>query len=181
MILSLFWVQDIFDETYKISNKKNKVKLKLRKVSLFDTMANMIFRKGIMFIYLAQTMLLGLIPYHVGDVLSIIFLSWLYSYYWFEYKIFALNLNTEESIQVFEANWAYYLGFGLLFTILLYLYPGLLSSGIFALFFPFLVLLSVDASPPWNQELIDKLTNKLTNNQLSETVNPDSSSPIKVI
>ena len=180
MILSLFWVQDIFDETYKISNEKHKVKLKLRKISFFDTIANMIFRKGIMFIYLAQTMILGLIPYYIGDILSVIFLSWLYSYYCFEYKIFALNLNTEESIQVFEANWAYYLGFGLQFTVLLYMYPGLLSSGIFALFFPFLVLLSVDASPPCNQELIDKLTDKLANNKLSETANPEES-PIKVI
>jgi hypothetical protein len=69
-------------------------------------------------------------------------------------------LNTEESIQVFETNWAYYFGFGFLFTILLYYYPGLVNSGVFALFFPLLVLLSVDASPPSSEKLLEILQAK---------------------
>jgi uncharacterized membrane protein len=81
MILSLFWVQDIFDEAYRLSNTKKKAKLKLRKLSFLDTLANMIFRKGIMLIYLMQVMFISLLPFYVGDILSVIFLSWLYSYY----------------------------------------------------------------------------------------------------
>jgi len=169
MILSLFWVQDIFDEAYKISNQKND-QIKLRKLSFFDTLANMVFRKGIVFIYLAQVGVVGYLPFFIGDFISIILLSWLYSYYCFEYKIFALKLNTEESIQVFEANWAYYLGFGMLFTILLYLYPGLVSSGVFLLFFPFLVLLSVEAAPPSNEKFIAKLKGKLKSNKLKNSM-----------
>lgn len=168
MVLSVFWIQDIFDEAYRISNQNKKDKLKLRKANILDTMANLVFRKGIMFIYLFQTMIISQLPFYLGDVLSVIFYSWLYSYYCFEYKIFALNLNTEESIQVFEANWAYYLGFGLLFTIILYSYPGLVSSGFFALLFPFLVLLSVDAAPPSNEKLLEKLQTKISENKLKK-------------
>mmetsp|Transcript_23425 Transcript_23425/g.25996 ORF Transcript_23425/g.25996 Transcript_23425/m.25996 type:complete len:218 (+) Transcript_23425:278-931(+) len=160
MTLSLFWVQDIFDEAYNISNKS----------TFFDTIANMLFRKGIMIIYLAQVMLISYLPFYLGDILSLVFLSWLYSYYCFEYKIFALNLNTMESIQVFESNWAYYLGFGLPFTSLLYMYPGLINSGIFALAFPFLVLVSVEAAPPSNEKLLEKLKEKVKQNQLKKSL-----------
>ena len=166
MILSLFWVQDIFDEAYKISNKGHKIKHKLRKISFFDTVANIIFRKGIMIVYFVQVMIISYIPFYIGDILSVVLLSWLYSYYCFEYKIFALQLNTIESIQVFESNWAYYFGFGLIFTILLYMCPGLINSGIFALTFPFLVLVSVEASPPSNEKLIQKLKAKVKKGKL---------------
>ena len=57
------------------------MKMKLRKLSFFDTMANMVFRKGIMFIYLAQVLVVSQIPFFVGDLVSVILLSWLYSYY----------------------------------------------------------------------------------------------------
>ena len=170
MILSLFWIQDIFDEAYNISNKEKEVKLKLKKSSFLDTMANMIFRKGIMIIYLAQVMVVSYIPFYIGDILSVVLLSWLYSYYCFEYKIFALRLNTIESIQVFESNWAYYFGFGLFFTILLYMYPGLINSGIFASAFPFLVLVSVEATPPSNEKLIEKLKEKAKQNKIKKTL-----------
>lgn len=113
-----------------------------------------------MFIYLLQVMLVSMIPFYVGDILSLVLMSWLYSYYCFEYKIFALKLNTVESIQIFESNWAYYFGFGFFFSILLYINPGLVSSGVFALAFPFLVLTSVEASPPSNEKLIEKLKTK---------------------
>jgi hypothetical protein len=79
-------------------------------------------------------------------------------------------LNTEESIQVFESNWAYYFGFGLLFTILLYTFPGLVNSGVFALFFPLLVLLSVDAAPPSNEKLLEKLHAKVNEGRLKKSL-----------
>lgn len=79
-------------------------------------------------------------------------------------------MNTIESIQVFECNWAYYFGFGFIFTILLYMYPGLVNSGIFALFFPFLVLVSVEASPPSNKKLLDRLKEKIEESKIKKSL-----------
>ncbi|CAI2376374.1 unnamed protein product [Moneuplotes crassus] len=175
MVLSLFWIQDIFDEAYEISNRKREVKVKLAKISFFDTVANMIFRKGIIIIYMIQVMIVSYLPLYIGDVCSVILFCWLYSYNCFEYKIFALRLNTMESIQVFETNWAYYFGFGFIFTILLYMYPGLVNSGIFALFFPFLVLVSVEASPPSNQKLLEILKAKMEKSKIKKSLKVFSS------
>jgi etoposide-induced 2.4 mRNA len=83
--------------------------------------------------------ILSLIPI-IGSALQIISLSWLYSYYCFEYKTDAMKIKLYKSIDMFEKNSAYYLGFGIIFTTSVYYFPGLMSSGVFSLLYPIIVI-----------------------------------------
>lgn len=169
-VFSLFWVQDMFDETYKIWMEKNQVKVKLKKISFLDALANLVFRKGVYLMFSVQMAFFIFLPYPLGDIISFILNNWLYSYYCFEYKILALNMTTEESIKIFESNWAYYWGFGLPFGIVLYLFPGLMGVGIFAFLFPFLVIQSVEATPPSNDKVLERCKEKLVKNNIKKSL-----------
>jgi etoposide-induced 2.4 mRNA len=75
-------------------------------------------------------------------------LSWIYSFYCWEFR-WSLNGQTiHKQRKVLETNWAYYCGFGLTFTCLTVYFPGLFSYGIWALLFPVFLLTSITAECP---------------------------------
>ena len=122
----------------------------------------MIYRNIIVIVYLVCATvivkLLEVLPYQfISTTFQLFTLSWLYSFYCFDYKIADLGLGTEKSIMIFESNWSFYAGFGFPFTLIIYFFPGLINSGLFALLFPILVCMSIEADPLKFKEN-DKLT-----------------------
>jgi len=89
---------------------------------------------------LARTILA--VPFLAG-LLEVLLYSVLNAYYCYEYKTAALELDFLGSLANFEAQWAYFFGFGFLFTAGLYSYKEL-GSCLFFLFFPIMVVASLD-------------------------------------
>jgi etoposide-induced 2.4 mRNA len=82
-----------------------------------------------------------------ASLVKLVLTSWLYSFYCFDYKIAAIGLGSNKSIQFFESNWSFYSGFGFPFAIAMFMFPSILSSAVYALLFPLLVCMSVEAEP----------------------------------
>ena len=75
-------------------------------------------------------------------------LSWIYSFYCWEFK-WSLNGKTvTQQRKILETNWAYYCGFGLTFTLSTVYLPGLFSYGIWALLFPVFLLTAIVSDCP---------------------------------
>lgn len=75
--------------------------------------------------------------------LEVFFYAILNSYYCYEYKTAALELEWARGIEWFEAQWAYFCGFGVLFTLIMYIFKTV-GSSLFFLFFPVMVIASLD-------------------------------------
>ena len=69
--------------------------------------------------------------------------SYLNSYYCYEYKTAAMDFNVVTSLEYFEEQWEYFVGFGLLFTFILYIFKNV-GSSLFFLVFPLMVVISLD-------------------------------------
>ena len=103
LVLSTFWVQDIFDEAYRIAakeqqvqeakNKRKPLPVAKRRGTITSRVSEEIVRFLLVLGFLVQTFALSLVPLF-GDLLKIMHLSWLYSFYCFEYKICALGFTT---------------------------------------------------------------------------------------
>ena len=137
--LTTFWVQDIFNEGFKFCYHKKVPKLR---VSYQRFISDQIKRIIIIGFFLVQILIISIIPY-IGKLLEIIYVSWLYAYYCLEYRTIALRFSVQKSIRLFEVNSVFFSGFGFPFTLIVIFFPGMMSSGVFALIFPFLVLTSV--------------------------------------
>lgn len=92
-------------------------------------------------------MAVSLLPYPLNIIGKTILLQWLYSFYSFDYKFNTLKLKTEESIELVESKWAYFSGYGFMFTVCTIFWPTLMSFGFYAFLFPLLVCLSVESDP----------------------------------
>ena len=118
------------------------LEFKHKKHSLHSAISNLLSRCIIMLIYLLELQLLSQIPV-LGRIIEFVLLTWLYSYYCFEYRTFAMGINTLRSLSIFEWNSVYFCGFGMSFTVILLVFPGLMSCAVFCLLFPFVVLTSL--------------------------------------
>lgn len=79
----------------------------------------------------------------IGGIFELFLYSMLHSYYCYEYKTAAMELDFTTSILFFEQQWSYYCGFGFIFTTILYLWKEV-GSPLFFLFFPIMVVISID-------------------------------------
>ena len=142
-VLTTLWVQDIFDASFKhfYGNKYRP----LQALSLPQLISYLLNRIIMIGFFQIQSSLFSLLPFPFGKLLFFIHCSLLHSYYCFEYITAALNMRLKTTIEIFEYNWAYFIGFGLSFTMIILKWPGMISSGIFCFLFPFLVLTSVPA------------------------------------
>ena len=84
-----------------------------------------------------------LIGNFLGGIVEVFLYSILHAYYCYEYKTALMDLDLLSSIAYFEAQWAYYCGFGFLFTMVLYLCKEV-GSSLFFLFFPLMIVISLD-------------------------------------
>ncbi|GAW02356.1 EI24-domain-containing protein [Lentinula edodes] len=104
------------------------------------------YRVVMVFTSLVVSFALGHIPF-AGPILGFSFLSWLDSYYLFEFVWIARGMSLSRRVRYLEERWAYYLAFGLPSAALCTLGSGLASAAIFALVFPLYIVMAMHARP----------------------------------
>ena len=65
------------------------------------------------------------------------------SFFCFEYKTAAAGVDTPTCLNIFEKHWVYYFGFGFPFAATQFYFKAI-GSSIFFVFFPLLVIISLD-------------------------------------
>lgn len=81
----------------------------------------------------------GIVPY-VGKALNFLLLSWMYSYYCFEYKWNFSEVSLVNRLGFFESNWAFFAGFGSPCVLAIFFVSPLVSYGVMAILYPLFVL-----------------------------------------
>jgi etoposide-induced 2.4 mRNA len=115
-------------------------------ISFSRGLACEIHRGLMMGVYLLIITLISFIPY--SEIISICLLSWLYSFYSFEYRWVYEGKTIMKEIKSIQNNAFYYLGFGAPFALITFWFPGFLGNGIWALLFPVFSVTAILADPP---------------------------------
>ena len=147
-ILNIFCYSDIANGIYKLERGKPKS----ADLSLSRMIACEIHRGLIMAVYIITMTLLSLIPYLQFPIISLI--SWLYSFYCFEYRWVLEGKTINKEIKCIERNAIYYLGFGMPFALITCCFPGLLGNGVWAVLFPLFVVTAILSNPPTEATLV---------------------------
>lgn len=82
------------------------------------------------------------LPY-IGNFLYIVLLSFFYSFYCYDYELSIYNIDYGNKIDYYEQNWAYYLGKGIPFALILCLGNTLESFLLISFLFPLLLINSL--------------------------------------
>ncbi|XP_039123224.1 protein EI24 homolog [Dioscorea cayenensis subsp. rotundata] len=90
-------------------------------------------------VFFIEVFATGFIPY-IGKGINFLLLSWMYSYYCFEYKWNLSQLSLEKRLDFFESNWAFFAGFGSPCVLAIFFFSPLVSYGVMAILFPLFVL-----------------------------------------
>lgn len=143
-IVNSLWFQDIADSAYKYSGGRPQFMQSISKL-LADTVFSVIVQA----LFLVQAMIVSIIPiYCLGYVFSLVHMCLLYSLYAFEYKWFNNGWELHKRLSYIEANWPYFIGFGLPLAVLTQLTDSLLiSAAIFSILFPFFIISGNEANP----------------------------------
>jgi etoposide-induced 2.4 mRNA len=162
--INSIWFREIALETSDHLKTHKPKGNKLPKRSLTDVITDLIYGIIIEIIFSIQATFVNLIPVG-GSLLSLIHFALLYSLYSFEYKWFYEGVNVKKRLLLIEQKWPYFLGFGITLSILtstplLSPFAGgrvalhhtigdvILSTCIFALAFPMMILASFRTSSP---------------------------------
>lgn len=146
-ILSSFWFGDISEAAIlvetKVYDNKNFVS---RNIDGPTRIRNEIVHIFIVIFFFMQIAITKYLPY-IGGFLELLHYSFLYSLYCFEYK-WGTDSYLMKNLAFFEENSPYFMGFGFLFALSTKYFPFLMSTGIYAVMFPFFMLTAIKATPP---------------------------------
>ncbi|KMZ64251.1 hypothetical protein ZOSMA_37G01360 [Zostera marina] len=93
----------------------------------------------LLFFFFIQVFATGYIPW-IGQTMNFFLLSWMYSYYCFEYKWNYSELSLDKRIKFFESNWPFFAGFGSPCVLAILFFPPLVSYGVMSILYPLFVL-----------------------------------------
>lgn len=143
-VVNSLWFADIANEAFKARKGRPHLIPGISRL-----VADFFFSLVIQLLFLAQSMVVGLMPFgYIGDVLCFLHLSLLYSLYSFEYKWFNMGWELHRRLSYIELNWPYFFGFGIPLTVLTNMTSSLIiSSCIFSIFFPLFILSGNEAKP----------------------------------
>eukprot|EP00252_Welwitschia_mirabilis_P005259 TRINITY_DN15759_c0_g1_i2.p1 TRINITY_DN15759_c0_g1~~TRINITY_DN15759_c0_g1_i2.p1 ORF type:complete len:239 (+),score=37.13 TRINITY_DN15759_c0_g1_i2:139-855(+) len=111
---------------------------------------------------LEEVSAVGFIPY-IGKLMNFLLLSWVYAYYCFEYKWNSIGWSLKERIDFFEANWAFFAGFGSPCVVATFFSSALISYGIMAILYPLFVLCATASD---SKKVIASYSRKQRHNRL---------------
>lgn len=146
-IVNSLWFQDIADSAFWCSAVKAPFFSNLSKF-FADTLFSLIIQS----LFLLQAVIISYFPItQIGQILSIIHISLLYSLYAFEYKWCKIGWELHKRLMYIESNWPYFIGFGLPLSILTALPQSyIVSACVFSILFPLFIISANDAKPVTN-------------------------------
>eukprot|EP00096_Caligus_rogercresseyi_P002151 TRINITY_DN1406_c0_g1_i2.p1 TRINITY_DN1406_c0_g1~~TRINITY_DN1406_c0_g1_i2.p1 ORF type:complete len:366 (-),score=98.59 TRINITY_DN1406_c0_g1_i2:1229-2326(-) len=136
-VVNAIWFQDIADSAFKSSRS-----VPQSMPSLTLMIADTVFSILIESLFLLQGKLCSYLPIALlGRAVNLLHLALLHSLYCFEYKWFNQGLELHKRLYFIEANWPYFLGFGLPLALLTSLPDNWVVSGcVFSMLFPLFIV-----------------------------------------
>ena len=136
-ILSIFWNNDISKETNRIVNN-----IEHKNLNIWLIISGEILSTIIIGLFLVQIFILSHIPY-VGDLITIIQTSWFWSVSSYEYKYSFEGINIINRIKIYEYNWEYMLGFGIIPSLISFYSSRYIGLAILSMLFPLFIITSI--------------------------------------
>eukprot|EP00775_Hariotina_reticulata_P013385 gene13385-13512_t len=115
-------------------------------MQVLEGTAQELFRVLLFLVLTVEVYIISLLPF-VGAVLNVLLLSWLYAYYCFDYKWSLQGTRLPLRLVFFEANWAFFAGFGAPCVMATVFFPFHIGAALVNMLFPVFVLVACGCDP----------------------------------
>lgn len=152
LLVNCLWYQEIAQHAFDVLQKRaatdgrRRQKLRHAPQAFNVFIAQEVYRVLLFSVFLAQIVVFRHVPY-VGRFAQFLLTSWVYAFYWFDYKWSLTNVPLENRVQFFQSHWAYFAGFGSLCIAPQLLFSFLLSEALMGMAFPLFVLMACESDP----------------------------------